>query len=96
MRPHVLHAVFGMVPWTLFSLVLHVLHTALDMIPLKPSFPFNLPQGIALMNGLLTFDPAKRITARRALEHPFFQVRSAGLVIAPVPCVLQGWQPEQY
>ena len=47
-----------------------------------PDQPFNflrkhLPslseQGIHLLNSLLTYDPEKRITARQALRHPFFQ-----------------------
>jgi dual-specificity kinase len=27
-----------------------------------------------LLYGLLTYDPAKRITAREALDHPFFRI----------------------
>lgn len=30
--------------------------------------------GLALLNGLLTYDPARRITARQALRHEWFQV----------------------
>lgn len=49
-----------------------------------PDQPFNflrkhLPslsdQGVHLLNSLLTYDPEKRITARQALRHPFFQER---------------------
>ena len=36
-------------------------------------FP-NLSQaGQELLNGLLTYDPTRRMTARQALKHPYFQ-----------------------
>ena len=28
--------------------------------------------GLSLLNGLLTYDPDKRLTARQALRHPYF------------------------
>ncbi|KAI9715390.1 MAG: cyclin-dependent protein kinase [Candelaria pacifica] len=30
------------------------------------------PNGLALLQGLLEYDPSKRLTARQALEHPYF------------------------
>eukprot|EP00891_Asterochloris_glomerata_P008776 jgi/Astpho2/8776/fgenesh1_pm.00128_%23_15_t len=47
-----------------------------------PAQPYNLTQqsfprlgkaGLELLNGLLTYDPSKRLTARRALRHRWFQ-----------------------
>ena len=37
------------------------------------------PQGVSLLEQMLQYDPARRISAQRALEHPFF----AGLNVAP-------------
>jgi cell division cycle 2-like protein len=46
-----------------------------------PDFPYNqlrseFPQlsdhGIDLLNSMLTYDPSKRITAAKALQHPYF------------------------
>jgi serine/threonine protein kinase len=59
-----------------------------DLPDMKPTFPKwrsrgyeNLPRvkevfgttGIDLIQKLLDFDPGKRISARRALQHPFFE-----------------------
>ena len=43
-------------------------------IPLKELFP-NLPlddAGFDLMERMLVYDPTKRITAKSALDHPYF------------------------
>eukprot|EP00026_Physarum_polycephalum_P013029 Phypoly_transcript_13389.p1 GENE.Phypoly_transcript_13389~~Phypoly_transcript_13389.p1 ORF type:complete len:343 (+),score=67.99 Phypoly_transcript_13389:2-1030(+) len=39
---------------------------------LHTKFPDLPDDALDLLNKLLTYDPAKRITARKALEHPFF------------------------
>ncbi len=41
---------------------------------LRRQLPQLSDQGIDLLNALLTYDPAQRITARKALRHPFFYV----------------------
>jgi serine/threonine protein kinase len=41
---------------------------------LRRSFPHLSDEGIDLLRGLLTYDPSKRITARQALRHPWFEV----------------------
>ena len=35
-------------------------------------FPRLSTTGLSLLNGLLTYDPDKRLTARQALRHPYF------------------------
>lgn len=35
-------------------------------------FPKLSKTGLSLLNGLLTYDPDKRMTARQALKHPYF------------------------
>lgn len=35
-------------------------------------FPKLGTTGLSLLNGLLTYDPDKRLTARQALRHPYF------------------------
>jgi cell division cycle 2-like protein len=39
---------------------------------LKQHFPMLTDAGFDLLNRMLTYDPARRITAREALEHPWF------------------------
>ncbi|GMH65900.1 hypothetical protein TrRE_jg10789, partial [Triparma retinervis] len=44
---------------------------------LNTIIPNASPEAIDLMNGLLAFDPNKRPSASKILQHPFFQVNSA-------------------
>ena len=45
-------------------------HNALQVCP-------NLdPLGVDLLKQMLVYDPKKRITATKALQHPYFEVRS--------------------
>lgn len=36
------------------------------------TFPKLSKTGLSLLNGLLTYDPDKRLTARQALKHEYF------------------------
>ena len=52
-----------------------------SLAPLVPGLP---AEGVDLMTRMLQHDPAKRVTAREAMEHPFFQdlpevLRAGGL-----------------
>ena len=40
---------------------------------LRRAFPGISEAGLSLLNGLLTYDPARRLSARAALAHPYFQ-----------------------
>lgn len=40
---------------------------------LRRHFPDLSDQGIDLLNGMLTYDPDRRITAAAALQHPYFR-----------------------
>jgi cell division cycle 2-like protein len=40
---------------------------------LRDEFPALSDQGIDLLSRLLTYDPSKRITAEKALQHPYFR-----------------------
>ncbi|GBF94202.1 cell division cycle 2 [Raphidocelis subcapitata] len=40
---------------------------------LRRAFPGIGEAGLSLLNGLLTYDPARRLTARGALAHPYFR-----------------------
>jgi hypothetical protein len=42
---------------------------------LRRAFPGIGEEGLALLNGLLTYDPSRRLTARQALAHPYFQAK---------------------
>ncbi|KAJ3080443.1 Cyclin-dependent kinase 10 [Quaeritorhiza haematococci] len=49
-----------------------------------PNLPTNStsaasPQAIALLNGLLTYDPKKRMTVKEALRHPYFVEEGPGM-----------------
>jgi serine/threonine protein kinase len=41
-------------------------------MPLEETFPTLEDDGIELMQLMMTYDPAKRISARMALEHAYF------------------------
>lgn len=40
---------------------------------MKNKFPNLSEEGLDLINGLLLYNPMKRLTARQALEHPYFK-----------------------
>lgn len=42
---------------------------------LRKKFPYLTKNGFDLLNRFLTYDPARRITAEQALEHPYLKVR---------------------
>jgi serine/threonine protein kinase len=41
-------------------------------VPLTNAVPQLDPDGLDLLNKMLIYDPGKRISAKRALEHPYF------------------------
>ena len=41
--------------------------------PLKEAVPSLDSEGLDLLGKMLAFDPAKRISARQALTHPYFR-----------------------
>ena len=41
--------------------------------PALQRFPKLSKTGLSLLNGLLTYDPDRRTTARQALKHPYFR-----------------------
>jgi cyclin-dependent kinase 10 len=47
---------------------------------LRRTFPELSDAGLALLNGLLTYDANKRMTAAEALEHAYFKVRPAAIL----------------
>jgi len=57
----------------------HLPHSQLLKLPtqpynqLKSQFPHLAPEGLDLLNALLTYDPNKRITASEALRHPYWK-----------------------
>lgn len=55
------------------------LFTQGDVITIKKKFSNLSKEGVDLLEKMLALDPNKRISAREALEHPFFQVE-------PLPC----------
>lgn len=52
----------------------HIQHatTCLSMFLHLQEFPKLSKTGLSLLNGLLTYDPDKRLTARQAMRHPYF------------------------
>ena len=40
----------------------------------RQKFPYLTAAGIDLLTSLLTYDPARRITAEEALQHPYFRL----------------------
>merc|ERR1712166_23169 len=42
-------------------------------VPFEKLFPSANSMAIKLLKAILAFDPAKRITAAEALEHPYFE-----------------------
>ena len=40
---------------------------------IRSLFPWLSSEGIELLNELMLYDPAKRLTARQALRHPYFR-----------------------
>lgn len=44
---------------------------------LRRTFPELSDAGLALLNGLLTYDAVQRMTAQQALKHQYFKVKSS-------------------
>ncbi|DBA72217.1 TPA: hypothetical protein ACH3X2_010612 [Trebouxia sp. C0005] len=52
---------------------------------LEKEFPNLSTTGLSLLNGLLTYDPDKRLTARQALRHPYFNEPPLGKLPQDMP-----------
>lgn len=52
---------------------------------LSHEFPLLSEAGLDLLSRMLTFDPAKRITADKALNHPYFKQAPLPMDIALMP-----------
>ena len=62
-------------PPSLFPPISQVTFTKQPYNNLRKKFPYLTKNGFDLLNRFLTYDPARRITAEQALDHPYLKVR---------------------
>lgn len=90
-----MHKPRALLPWNLEPLHTALCH-AITSRPLSPHvLPYPRPQvvpslasdpeALSLLAGLLTYDPKRRLTARQALAHPWFQDVATGGAAVPWP-----------